>query len=248
LCSVCCPLYRVHHSNAKETSKEDDDYVANDDNRVFIPYTTTGELLFGSADRFIASTPYPLPQGLCGGPVIDSHNLVAGVVEGIVPLNHKDPNLAGNAAYIPSIKLREFLDTYAEPLMLEEIMPKDLYDKVVRLKEGKDLLNPELKVPLDGKEGHQLKKQKSDEDFDLDKMYNSILQTIRKHNDPATSEEFIRTVKSEAEQVIDILNREGGDVDEIIARVRAEKSGEKLLEEEETQQKDDNSNGVPETR
>jgi hypothetical protein len=79
-------------------------------------------------------------------------------------------------------------------------------------------------------------------------MYNSILQTIRKHNDPATSEEFIRTVKSEAEQVIDILNREGGDVDEIIARVRAEKSGEKLLEEEETQQKDDNSNGVPETR
>lgn len=77
-----------------------------------------------STTRFIAATSSqndtdesdnkPLPQGLCGGPVINADGKVCGVVEGIVPMNHPDPTLAGAAAFIPVHVLKTFVDFAGE--------------------------------------------------------------------------------------------------------------------------------------
>ena len=184
---------------------------------MFIPYSTTGELLFGSADRFIASTPKPLPQGLCGGPVFDSDDTVVGLVEGIVPLDHSDIRISGKAVFIPSIMLRDFLDNYAERLMLEEILPKDLFEKVVRLKSGKPLIGDNEKVDLDELES-------SEEEASIDKAYDEVVQGIRKIYDVNTTREILSAVGKETDQVIDIFNREGGDLDDVIQQVRARSS------------------------
>jgi len=203
-------LFEEYEENEKNTREASD-------TRVFIPYSTTGELLFGSADRFIASTPKPLPQGLCGGPVFDSDDTVVGLVEGIVPLDHSDIRISGKAVFIPSIMLRDFLDNYAERLMLEEILPKDLFEKVVRLKSGKPLIGDNEKVDLDELES-------SEEEASIDKAYDEIVQGIRKIYDVNTTREILSAVGKETDQVIDIFNREGGDLDDVIQQVRARSS------------------------
>ena len=216
-----------------------------DDTRVFFPYTETGQLLFGSSDRFLASTPAPLPQGLCGGPVLDVNNRVAGVVEGIVPINHADKRIAGSTAFIPSMKLREFLDHYAERLMLEQIMPKDLFDKVVRLKEGLDLNDKDKKFKLDGDSMLDENDQKS-----MNAVLDDMVRSMRAQHGKEETEAIMSTIRSERDQVLDILNREGGDVDEVIARVRAqtrakqEQTIQKLVEEQSVslENKDNQSN------
>ena len=204
-----------------------------DDTRVFFPYTTTGQLLFGSADRFLASTPKPLPQGLCGGPILDVNNRVVGVVEGIVPISHEDKRIAGRTAFIPSMKVREFLDNYAERLMLEQIMPKELFEKVVRLKKGLEYHEKEKKFTLDGDSIMDEKEQMS-----LHAVLDDLVRSMRSHHSDEEVEAIRSIIRSERDQVLDILNREGGDVDEIISRVRAqtratqEEAIKKLMEEQ----------------
>ena len=50
------------------------------------------------------------------------------MVEGIVPDSHEDKNIAGAASFIPSFRLREFID-FAERIMLKEILPKHVFEK-----------------------------------------------------------------------------------------------------------------------
>ena len=52
-----------------------------DDNRVFHPFVEPGKLIYASPERFMASTERPLPEGMCGCPVIDKSGKVAGIVE-----------------------------------------------------------------------------------------------------------------------------------------------------------------------
>lgn len=176
-----------------------------------------------------------MPQGLCGGPVLDKNDRVAGIVEGIVPVNHEDKRIAGSAAFIPSIQLRHFLDDYAERIMLEQIMPSDLFDKVIRLKEGrpfrdKDTIDAESILK-------QNEKEKADGKV-LDKTLENMLKNIKKHHSPEETNAIMDMIRRERDEVLKILDREGGDVDEVIARVRAETRAkqkeelERLLENE----------------
>jgi hypothetical protein len=104
-----------------ETAKK---LSTDDDTRIFLPYSATGYLIFGNADRFLALTSTPLPEGLCGGPAIDKDGKVCGVVEGIMPEDYPDKRMAGAASFIPSAQLGSFID-FAEELMLKEILMKN---------------------------------------------------------------------------------------------------------------------------
>jgi len=190
----------------------------NEATRIFIPYSEAGKLLFGKPDRFLASTPKPLPQGLCGGPVLDANNRVAGVVEGIVPVNHEDKRIAGSAAFIPSVQIRHFLDHFAERLMLEQILPPDIYDKVVRLKEGRPFRDSDT---FDAASVLQQNEKDKAEEKILDDTYDELIANMKKYHTAEETNAILDMIRREREEVLKILDSEGGDVDEVIARVRA---------------------------
>lgn len=185
----------------KEREKNDEDV------RVFMPYKTSGSLIFSSPRRFIATTPKPLPEGLCGGPVFDKDDRVCGIVEGIVPTDHKEKSIAGAASFIPYFRIREFVD-HAERIMLEKIVPKTLFDKVVQLKEGKGLNENSNET------------DSNQNSINLDESYANMIDSIRKTHSPEQVEAILGTIEREQKEVLEILERDGGDLDEIIAQVR----------------------------
>lgn len=201
-----------------DTHENTNEKEHNEATRIFIPYSEAGKLLFGKPDRFLASTPKPLPQGLCGGPVLDANNRVTGVVEGIVPVNHEDKRIAGSAAFIPSVQIRHFLDHFAERLMLEQILPPDIYDKVVRLKEGKPFRDSDT---FDVASVLQQKEKDKAEEKILDDTYDELIANMKKYHTAEETNAILDMIRREREEVLKILDSEGGDVDEVIARVRA---------------------------
>lgn len=193
---------------AKEMANDSDD----DDTRVFMPYTETGALISATTERILASTDAPLPEGLCGGPTIDSDGRVCGIVEGIVPKDHPDERLAGAASFIPSFRIQQFLD-HAEHQMLESIMPPDVYKKVIELKKTGEL---------------------GTESFDESDTNDEYDMHVRKLKESHSKEEFsgiMGMIKRERQEVMDIMNREGGDLEDVIKRVRDNslKTREELL-------------------
>lgn len=193
---------------ASKSSKEEED------TRVFMPYNVTGELIFASPTRFLASTKDPLPEGLCGGPTLDSDGRVCGIVEGIVPVDHQDKRIAGAASFLPSPVVTEFLN-YAERLMLEQIVPKDVFDKVVDLKDKKPLSASQSEVNLGDNKGSEESDGPS-----LEAMYDDLVENMKKSHTMDEVNAVLATVQREREEVLEILEKEGGDLDEIVARVR----------------------------
>ena len=186
------------------------------DTRVFVPYTISGDLIFANPNRFLATTETPLPEGVCGGPVFDHDGKVCGVVEGIVPDDHEEKELAGAASFIPYFRIKEFVD-YAEQHMLEKIVPKTLYDKVVDLKRGKALNEKKDNVNLSGDRSLNEK----EDAINMDHAYATMMENITKSHTPEQVEAIMGTVEREQQEVLDMIDREGGDLDEIIAKVRA---------------------------
>jgi hypothetical protein len=190
-----------------------------DDTRIFIPYTATGSLIYASPTRFLASTDQPLPEGLCGGPVLDKDDThILGVVEGIVPKDHLDSRIAGAAAFIPSFAVQEFID-YSERIILQRILPKTLYDGVVEIKRGKGLNDSsQQSIQFNGDvAGRSGKDEISNQ---LDRMYNEFTDKMKQVLTPEQVEAVLATVERERQEVLDILQRDGGDVDTIVEQVR----------------------------
>jgi len=205
-------------------NKKQNESSEDDDTRVFMPYTDTGNLIFASPERFLASTSTgPLPEGLCGGPVLDSDGKVCGVVEGIVPTDHEDERIAGAASFLPNYATKEFIDA-AERFMLEQILPNNMFQQVVGFKDGKGLneglkeLNAEdAETALSGNTGNQVT---SGDMAKAEKEYDDLVAEISKHTTKENMDAIMNTVQREREEVIDILSREGGDMDEVVQRVR----------------------------
>ena len=175
---------------------------SNEDTRVFVPYSTTGTLFVATAERLLAKTEAPLPEGVCGGPTIDKHGTVSGIVEGIVPKDHEDKRLAGAAAFIPSFRIQQFID-YAERLMLKTILPEDVFDGVVELKATGELGNVNMNPDHCASEIER------------------HVQELRKVHSKEEVEAIMRTIRREREEVVDIMCTEGGRLDEVVTRVRA---------------------------
>ena len=174
---------------------------SNEDTRVFVPYASTGSLIVATTERILAKTEEPLPEGLCGGPVIDKDGTVSGVIEGIVPKDHEDERVAGAASFIPSFRVQEFLN-YAERLMLKTIIPEDLFDSVVEIKRTGVLGNANLSPDHTASE------------------YERHVELLRQHHSKEEVDAILRTIKREKEEVVEIMNSEGGRLDNVVARVR----------------------------
>jgi hypothetical protein len=239
-----------HGFEVYEANKVDDDTLprdtnntSNDDERIFHPYFASGTQSFGSPDRFLAKTSSPLPEGLCGGPVLTTQNdtnqplFLRGVVEGIVPPNHENAELAGAASFLPAYRVREFVD-FAERIMLEQIMEPDMFKRVVDIKEKKAEAHGTVYNENDTKAEDNQDNNDDDEIKDtriladmegtsdvedtpnIDKAYQEIVTSLHKHHTPEEVDAILATVEREKREVLEILETQGGDIDTIIADVR----------------------------
>lgn len=197
-------------SNVNNKREEQD---GRDDERIFFPYTESGQLNYHTNDRFFASTPEPLPEGLCGGPVLDSSNMVCGIVEGIVSKDHSNKNIAGHAALMPNFLISPFID-YAERFMLQKILPKDLFKKVVTAKTTGQLGGGIFRKHGDGSMTPAGQSMSYEEAFDR------AIDQLKQNHSPEEVEAILNTVQRERKEVLEIMDKEGGDLDDVVNRVR----------------------------
>lgn len=191
-------------------SASDSTNSANEDLRVFYPYSQDGTLSFHTDDRFFAHTDEPLSEGMCGAPVLDVDGALCGTVEGIVPVTHSNAKLAGSAAFMPSHVMKAFVD-YVERGMLKQMMPDDLFDMVVTAKSTNSLDDKGLQGD-DGEGGTK--------DSDWEEVYDTALENLKRRYSPEEVQAILNTVERERDEVLEILDKEGGDMDEIMRRVR----------------------------
>jgi hypothetical protein len=199
----------VSERNAVDGASKPEQGDSDEDLRVFHPYEQSGTLSFHTEDRFFASTKEPLPEGLCGAPVADADGDLCGTVEGIVPVTHKNKVLAGSAAFMPSHVMKPFID-FVERGLLEQMMPPDLFQMVVTAKKTNSIGGGVFKP--DGKGGH--------EDSNWEEAYDIALENLRKRYSRQEVDAILQTVARERDEVLDIMDKEGGDMDEIMERVR----------------------------
>ena len=199
---------------------DDEDEQENEDLRIFQPFREEGQLSFHTNDRFFASTPKPLPEGLCGAPVLDTDGDLCGVVEGIVPVNHANKNLAGSAAFIPSFQLAAFVE-YCERQMLQQIMPADLFQMVVTAKKTNSIT---------GDGPFRLDDQGNKQQANWDEAHSALIENLKQKYSPQEVESFLQIIRDERKEVLRIMEEEGGEMDDIVAQVRA-KTLERIHEE-----------------
>lgn len=180
--------------------------------RVFFPYNQKGVLAFHTQDRFFAQTEKPLPEGLCGGPVIDEDGLVCGVIEGIVDKNHANKDIAGSAAFMPNYMIAPFIE-YAERFMLQRILPKSLFQKAVTAKTTNSLGGGMA-------QGNQPSGNQHDSPTAWEEAFDRAVDQLKKNHTKEEVDAILNTIQEERNQVLDILDKEGGDLEEVAARVR----------------------------
>ena len=194
-----------------DSDSSDDEKETNEDLRIFKRYREEGQLAFHTSDRFFATTPKPLPEGLCGAPVLDSDGDLCGVVEGIVPLDHAEKRLAGSAAFIPSFQLALFVD-FCERQMLQQMMPEELFQMVVNAKKTNSFGGGPFRIDDDG----------NPEKSNWDELHKASIDKLRQKYSPQEVETFLKVIRTETKEVLRIMEEEGGEIDDIIERVRAQ--------------------------
>lgn len=182
--------------------------------RAFQGYQDHGTLAFHTEDRFFAPTnSQPLPGGMCGAPVLDSHGTVCGTVEGIVPVDHANSKLAGTAAFLPSYAMQAFVD-YVERGIVEKMMPSDLFSMVQTAKKTNSIGGGIFRRDDEGN---------YTVDTTLEEEYDKTLARLKEKYSVEEYEEIMESVRKERDEVMGEMNKKGGDLDKIIERVHAKR-------------------------
>ncbi len=201
-------------ADREKFSHESKEEKPNDaDNRIFFPYQATGNLAFHTRDRFFATTPEPLPEGLCGGPALDKNGTVCGIVEGIVPKNHANAEIAGSAAFMPNYIMAPFID-FSERFMLQKILPKALFQKAVTAKTTNTLGGGIFQKDKQGR-------YQPGNHAAWEEAFDRAVDQLKKNHSPEEVEAILNTIQRERREVLEIMDSEGGDLDEVAERVRS---------------------------
>jgi hypothetical protein len=186
---------------------DDPDYQ---DERIFRPYVEYGTLDYHSEDRFFATTPRLLPGGLCGAPALDAHGDCCGTVEGIVPMSHGNKKLAGTAAFMPSFVMQVFVD-FVERGLVQKMMPPDLFQLVEIAKKTNSIGGGLFKQDENGAYTAET---------DWEQEYDKAMARLKDRYSEQELQAIMHVVRDERDQVLQEMEEEGGDLDEIITRVR----------------------------
>mmetsp|Transcript_30428 Transcript_30428/g.63803 ORF Transcript_30428/g.63803 Transcript_30428/m.63803 type:complete len:402 (-) Transcript_30428:3008-4213(-) len=203
-----------NNASSEDSSESNNKGGDEEDDRVFYPYNESGKLSFHTRDRFFATTPEPLPEGLCGGPVLDSNDMVCGIVEGIVSKDHKNKDIAGSAALMPNYIMAPFID-YAERFMLQKILPKNLFQKAVTAKTTGQLGGGIFQKDAQGN------MQPSGSSLAYEEAFDRAVDQLRENHTEEEVNAILNTVQRERKEVLEIMDKEGGELDEVAERVRS---------------------------
>lgn len=206
-----------------------------DDNRAFFTYKETGILNFHTEDRFFATTPKPLPQGLCGAPVTDCDGDVCGTVEGVVPVAHPNKNLAGAAAFLPSFVMQVFID-FVERGIVEKMMPPDLFQTVVSAKNSNSIGGGIFRKDENGKFTNATT---------WDVEYDRALSRLKTSYSKEEYDKIMDVIQSQRDDVLETFDKEGGDMDKIIEKVRIKTEHLKALVQDQYRKMKQNSPQSP---
>ena len=193
-------------------NNEDSKGKSDEDERVFLPYQSTGQLAFHTKDRFFATTPEPLPEGLCGGPVLDKDGKVCGIVEGIVAADHANKDIAGSAAFMPNYVMTPFIE-FAERFMLQKVLPKNLFQQAVTAKTTNQLGGGVLQTQEDGR-------YSPGTTVSVEEAFDRAVEQLEKNHTKEEVDAIMGTIRRERKEAMNILEKEGGDLTEILERVR----------------------------
>ncbi|KAG7365375.1 hypothetical protein IV203_038578 [Nitzschia inconspicua] len=210
---VDSPSFDQDEEENKATTAKEKKKSQEEDTRVFFPYHVKGELAFHTRDRFFATTPSPLPEGLCGGPALDKNGMVCGIVEGIVPKDHSNKDIAGSAAFMPNYMMAPFID-FAERFMLQKILPKSLFQKAVTAKTTGHLGGGIFKKDAQGRY------QPAGNSISYEEAFDRAVDQLKKNHTKEEVEAILNTIQRERREVMEIMDKEGGDLDEVVERVR----------------------------
>ena len=199
-------------TNATDETRDGSPQEEVEDNRVFLPYQETGKLAFHTRDRFFATTPKPLPEGLCGGPVLDKDGMVCGVVEGIVAKDHSNKDIAGSAAFMPNYVMTPFIE-FAERFMLQKVLPRDLFQQAVTAKTTNRLGGGVFQKQEDGRFS-------ASTTASWEEAYDRAVEQLKKNHSKEEVAAILGTIARERKEAMKILDSEGGDMTEILERVR----------------------------
>jgi hypothetical protein len=180
------------------------------DNRIFRPYVEPGTLDYHSEDRFFATTPRLLPGGLCGAPALDADGNCCGTVEGIVPMAHSNKKLAGTAAFMPSFVMQVFID-FVERGLVQKMMPSDLFQMVEIAKKTNTIGGGLFKKDENGA---------FTAETDWEQEYDKAMARLKDRYSEEELQAVLHVVRDERDEVLKEMEEQGGDLDEIIQRVR----------------------------
>ena len=201
-----------NNNNATGEESNDKEKETNDeDTRVFYPLQESGKLAFHQAERFYATTTTPLPEGMCGGPAVDEEGRCCGVVEGIIPVNYEDKNLAGSAAFMPHFIMNSFIEL-VERQMVKASMDDDMFQMVVNAKKTNTIGGGIYKLQGDGTYSPNT---------NWDEANETMIDHLKKQCSKEEFDAMMAVMEEEKKEVQRILKEEGGDMLEIMERVRA---------------------------
>ena len=199
--------------------KQESSDGTNEDNRVFFNYKESGILSFYTEDRFFATTSKPLPQGLCGAPVTDKDGDVCGTVEGVVPLGHENKQFAGAAAFLPSFVMQVFID-FVERCMVQQMMPAELFEMIKGAKNSNSIGGGIFRKDKDGR---------FTAPTSWDAEYERAVTRLKNNYSKEEFEKIMDVIQSQRDDVLNTFDTEGGDMDQIIEKVRTKTEHLKAL-------------------
>ena len=191
--------------------EKDNDSDSEVDVRMFHPHSQTGTLAFHTNDRFFAMTPSPLPEGLCGAPAVDAKGRCCGVVEGIVPVDHENKNVAGSAAFMPHFILAPFIEV-VERQMLRAMMDEDMFQMIVTAKKTNTIGGGIFKLKDDGSYSSNTTYEEATD---------SMIESLKKQCSKEEFDAVMNVIEQERKEISRIMKEEGtSDMGEVAQRVR----------------------------
>mmetsp|Transcript_24662 Transcript_24662/g.35203 ORF Transcript_24662/g.35203 Transcript_24662/m.35203 type:complete len:162 (-) Transcript_24662:89-574(-) len=132
--------------------------------------------------------------------------------------------MAGAASFIPSFRIRQFLDWAERHVMLEQLVSPEILERIVHIKEtGQLIKGGNATAAADSTDTTQRTAlNDTNKSPDVTTAYNAWVQELKNKNPDSrdTVNAILKTVQTERQRALSILEEEGGDVDEVVARVR----------------------------
>jgi hypothetical protein len=113
---------------------------------------------------------------------------------------------------MPNYMMTPFIE-FAERLMLQRILPKGLFRRAVTAKTTNSLGGELLQKHQDGP-------LQSGSTPAFEEAFDRAVEQLKKNHSKEEVESILNTIQRERKEVLDIMDKEGGDLDEVAQRVR----------------------------